>query len=91
MQPSLADGLGKWPVALPRVTTNSDSMLNGDVPGALSDIRSSFGPAPLVMKGRVGMKAIFLDIDGVLNCDRTPNPRRFPYVVDKLCLPASAS
>jgi HAD domain in Swiss Army Knife RNA repair proteins len=27
-------------------------------------------------------KAIFLDIDGVLNCDRTPNPRKFPYIVD---------
>ena len=29
------------------------------------------------------MKVIFLDIDGVLNCTRTPNPRKFPYVVDK--------
>ena len=28
------------------------------------------------------MKIIFLDIDGVLNCDKTPNPRKFPYVVD---------
>jgi hypothetical protein len=28
------------------------------------------------------MRAIFLDIDGVLNCDATPNPRRFPYIVD---------
>jgi hypothetical protein len=25
---------------------------------------------------------IFLDIDGVLNCKRTPNPRRLPYIVD---------
>jgi hypothetical protein len=32
------------------------------------------------------MKVIFLDIDGVLNCDRTPNPSRFPYVVDKRLL-----
>ena len=32
------------------------------------------------------MKVIFLDIDGVLNCDKTPNPRRFPYVVDKKLL-----
>jgi hypothetical protein len=28
------------------------------------------------------MKVIFLDIDGVLNCKRTPNPRKLPYVVD---------
>ena len=28
------------------------------------------------------MKVIFLDIDGVLNSDETPNPRRFPYIVD---------
>jgi HAD domain in Swiss Army Knife RNA repair proteins len=28
------------------------------------------------------MDVIFLDIDGVLNCDDTPNPRKFPYVVD---------
>jgi hypothetical protein len=29
------------------------------------------------------MKVIFFDIDGVLNCDSTPNPRKFPYVADK--------
>jgi hypothetical protein len=28
------------------------------------------------------MKVIFLDIDGVLNSASTPNPRRFPYIVD---------
>ena len=28
------------------------------------------------------MKVIFLDIDGVLNCPKTPNPRSFPYVID---------
>jgi hypothetical protein len=28
------------------------------------------------------MKIAFLDIDGVLNCKATPNPRKFPYVVD---------
>jgi hypothetical protein len=32
------------------------------------------------------MKVIFLDIDGVLNCKTTPNPRRFPYIVDKRLL-----
>lgn len=28
------------------------------------------------------MKVIFLDIDGVLNCATTPNPRKLPYIVD---------
>lgn len=28
------------------------------------------------------MRVIFLDIDGVLNCRRTPNPRKLPYIVD---------
>ncbi len=28
------------------------------------------------------MKVIFLDIDGVLNCKKTPNPRDFPYIVE---------
>ena len=32
------------------------------------------------------MKVIFLDIDGVLNCDKTPNLRKLPYVVDKKLL-----
>ena len=32
------------------------------------------------------MKVIFLDIDGVLNCAKTPNPRKFPYIVDKKLL-----
>jgi hypothetical protein len=32
------------------------------------------------------MKVVFLDIDGVLNCDSTPNPRKFPYIVDKKLL-----
>ena len=32
------------------------------------------------------MKVIFLDIDGVLNCAKTPNPRGFPYIVDKRLL-----
>ena len=32
------------------------------------------------------MKIIFLDIDGVLNSDKTPNPRKFPYVVDERLL-----
>ena len=32
------------------------------------------------------MKVVFLDIDGVLNCSKTPNPRNLPYVVDELLL-----
>jgi hypothetical protein len=28
------------------------------------------------------MKVLFTDIDGVLNCRKTPNPRKLPYVVD---------
>jgi hypothetical protein len=28
------------------------------------------------------MKIIFLDIDGVLNCKKTRNPRKLPYIVD---------
>jgi hypothetical protein len=32
------------------------------------------------------MKVIFLDIDGVLNCKNTPNPRSFPYIVDRKLL-----
>ena len=32
------------------------------------------------------MKIVFLDIDGVLNCKRTPNPRKFPFIVDPVLL-----
>jgi hypothetical protein len=32
------------------------------------------------------MKIIFLDIDGVLNCKKTANPRKLPYVVDRRLL-----
>jgi hypothetical protein len=32
------------------------------------------------------MKIIFLDIDGVLNCKTTDNPRKFPYFIDKKLL-----
>jgi hypothetical protein len=32
------------------------------------------------------MKVIFLDIDGVLNCKKTPNPRKLPYIVDPVLL-----
>jgi HAD domain in Swiss Army Knife RNA repair proteins len=28
------------------------------------------------------MKVLFTDIDGVLNCRGTPNPRKLPYVID---------
>jgi hypothetical protein len=33
-----------------------------------------------------GRKIIFADIDGVLNCKRTANPRKLPYIVDPLLL-----
>ena len=36
----------------------------------------------VVLTCRPPMKVIFLDIDGVLNCKRTSNPRKFPYIVD---------
>ena len=29
---------------------------------------------------------IFLDIDGVLNCEKTANPRKLPYIVDRRLL-----
>ncbi|HEY7244219.1 MAG TPA: HAD domain-containing protein [Xanthobacteraceae bacterium] len=32
------------------------------------------------------MHVIFLDIDGVLNCRTTSNPRRLPYIVDPVLL-----
>lgn len=32
------------------------------------------------------MKVIFLDIDGVLNCKSTPNPRHFPYMIEPTLL-----
>jgi HAD domain in Swiss Army Knife RNA repair proteins len=32
------------------------------------------------------MKVIFLDIDGVLTSDETPNPRKFPYIIDSRLL-----
>src|SRR4051794_35335316 len=32
------------------------------------------------------MKIIFSDIDGVLNCNTTPNPRKFPFMVDAVLL-----
>jgi hypothetical protein len=32
------------------------------------------------------VRVIFLDIDGVLNCSKTPNPHKLPYVVDKRLL-----
>jgi Swiss Army Knife RNA repair-like protein len=31
-------------------------------------------------------RIVFLDIDGVLNCKRTPNPRKLPYIVEPALL-----
>lgn len=36
--------------------------------------------------GSRGTRIIFLDIDGVLNCNRTVNPHELPYVIDKRLL-----
>ena len=33
-----------------------------------------------------GVRVIFLDIDGVLNCKKTPNPRDLPYIIDSRLL-----
>ena len=33
-----------------------------------------------------GVRVIFLDIDGVLNSKKTPNPRELPYIVDRRLL-----
>jgi hypothetical protein len=32
------------------------------------------------------MRVVFLDIDGVLNCESTPNPRKLPYIIDPILL-----
>jgi hypothetical protein len=31
------------------------------------------------------MRIIFLDVDGVLNSESTPNPRKLPYIVERAC------
>ena len=41
---------------------------------------------PVINLSSRNMRVIFLDIDGVLNCDQTQNPRKFPYVVDRKLL-----
>jgi len=37
----------------------------------------------MLRMGSKHTKVIFLDIDGVLNCTKTSNPRDLPYVIDK--------
>src|SRR5579863_10088177 len=62
-------------------------------PGRLYDIRAGSGRPDRAILGKwlidfrlhdpmAAERIIFLDIDGVLNCRRTPNPRKFPYIVD---------
>src|SRR5690242_4234043 len=41
------------------------------------------GVIPTGDDGYAHMKVIFLDIDGVLNCRTTKNPRDFPYFIDR--------
>src|SRR5690348_10404441 len=49
-------------------------------------LRSRRAQSPAEQVGTIAvrgfMKVIFLDIDGVLNSASTPNPRKFPYIVD---------
>src|SRR5438105_2395976 len=48
--------------------------------------RERHGAAAHGSCSRGQMKTIFLDIDGVLNCKQTPNPRKFPFIVDPALL-----
>jgi hypothetical protein len=48
--------------------------------------KTSLAESKKRFRTKVAMKVIFLDIDGVLNCSKTANPRKLPYVVDKKLL-----
>jgi hypothetical protein len=44
---------------------------------------SASGKQPVARRlNNARTKIIFSDIDSVLNCGHTPNPRKFPYIVD---------
>src|SRR5262245_23982318 len=49
-------------------------------------VNRELSPAARELRRGIGMKIVFLDIDGVLNCKSTLNPRKFPYVVDSVLL-----
>jgi hypothetical protein len=49
---------------------------------------TAVGRSPLVLKDIIVRRTnvIFLDIDGVLNSEKTSNPRDLPYIIDKRLL-----
>ena len=54
-------------------------------------IQFHFADEPIARRSRFHAKrrpnrVIFLDIDGVLNGSKTPNPRDLPYIVDRRLL-----
>jgi hypothetical protein len=46
------------------------------------NIKRAPGERSSISYVHAAMNVIFLDIDGVLNCEGTSNPRKFPYIVD---------
>jgi hypothetical protein len=74
MQPALRIGnpLGRKSVPIPTPTLAPAVAWNETWDHVLTLLAAVSNP----------MSVIFLDIDGVLNCDKTPNPRKLPYVVN---------
>jgi hypothetical protein len=81
----------EWPLYLtapasPGAFFCADAIQSNGIGESTSGRFFARGPEGGHRKVRKKMKVIFLDIDGVLNCKKTPNPRKFPYVVDKRLL-----